>query len=162
VDIIDGGPGFDTAYVDRADRVRGVEDAITPEPRNLARGRAATASLSFANGPPSVAVDGDRGLWWASYYAPQWIEIDLGYRATVRRIELVVAQTPEGQTVHVVSGRGTPDGPLHRMHVFAGDTHDKQVLSFAPRRPWRGIRSVRIETLVSPSWVAWKEIRILR
>ena len=161
-DVVDGGSGFDTALVDHGDRVVNIEDVHYVEPRNLARGRPTTASSSFADGPPSFANDGYRLLWWASYYAPQWIEIDLGRRSRIRRIELVVAQTPPGETLHVVRGRGEPGGPLHLMHVFRGFTQDKDVLAYTPRRPWRGIESVRIDTLASPSWVAWKEIRILR
>jgi hypothetical protein len=160
-DIVDGGPGFDTALVDPGDVVRNVEHVERVEPRNLARNRPVTASFSFAYGPPELAVDGQHLLWWASYYAPQWIEIDLGHPSLVREIQLDVAQSPLGHTVHLVYG-GPSENPQRLLHTFAGVTGDRDVLDFAPERPWRNVRYVRIDTLESPSWVAWKEIRILR
>jgi hypothetical protein len=35
------------------------------------------------------------------------------------------------------------------------------VLIFAPFEPVRGIRLLRIETTLSPSWVAWREIEVI-
>jgi len=162
-DVVDGGPGVDTAIVDRFDIVVGVENVRYAELRNLARGRPVTASYSWADSPPSFAVDGQgaTGLWWGSYYAPQWIEVDLGQPSTIRRIELVVAQLPAGDTIHIVQGRDRK-GVLHQLKVFARPTADNDVLAVQPKRPWHGITAVRVTTVVSPSWVAWKEIRVLR
>jgi dipeptidyl aminopeptidase/acylaminoacyl peptidase len=162
-DVVVGGPGFDTAFVDHFDIVVGVEDVRYVEPRNLARGRPVTASYSWADSAPSFAVDGQgaTGLWWGSYYAPQWIEVDLGQPSTIRRIELTVAQNPPGQTVHIVSGRDTK-GKLHQLRVIARETADNDVLVLKPKQPWHGITAVRVTTVLSPSWVAWKEIRVLR
>src|SRR5919109_862027 len=57
-DIVDGGPGVDRAWVDRGDRTINVEDAIIPEPRNVARGRPVSASYWWGDSPPEFAVDG--------------------------------------------------------------------------------------------------------
>jgi hypothetical protein len=35
------------------------------------------------------------------------------------------------------------------------------VLSFSPSEPWEGIRRIQIETVASPSWVAWREIEVI-
>ena len=104
---------------------------------------------------------GRTGLWWGSNYAPQWIEIDLGHPVTVRRIELVVAQYPAGNTIHVIRGRMS-NGRLKLLKVVAGYTTDNEVIKMKPKYAWRGITAVRVTTLESPSWVAWKEIRVLR
>jgi dipeptidyl aminopeptidase/acylaminoacyl peptidase len=162
-DIVDGGPGVDRVWVDRGDRTIDVEDAIYAEPRNVARGRPVSASYWWADTPPEFVVDGlgATGLWWSGYYAPQWIEVDLGRPTTIRSIELVVAQNPAGDTIHVIRGRDSR-GNLHLLKVLAGHTADNMVLRVRPKRPWHGIRSVRVTTLESPSWVAWKEIRVLR
>jgi dipeptidyl aminopeptidase/acylaminoacyl peptidase len=162
-DIVDGGPGVDRAWVDRGDRTIDVEDAVIPEPRDVARGRPVSASYWWGDSPPEFAVDGlgTTGLWWGSYYAPQWIEVDLGRPTTVRRIELVVAQTPAGDTIHVIRGRDA-QGNLHLLKVLARYTADNMILRVKPKRPWRGITAVRVSTVESPSWVAWKEIRVLR
>jgi hypothetical protein len=160
-DIVDGGPGIDTCLIDHGDTVHGCERVERVEPRNLARNRPVTASFSFADGPPELAVDAQHTLWWASYYAPQWIEIDLGRPSAVRELQLQVAQTPAGQTLHVVYGGPAPD-PQRVLHTFSGLTQDGDVLDFRSRTPWRNVRYVRVTTWNSPSWVAWKEIRILR
>jgi hypothetical protein len=46
--------------------------------------------------------------------------------------------------------------------VVACWTSDNDVVTIKPTRAWRGITAVRVTTFESPSWVAWKEIRILR
>ena len=162
-DIVDGGPGVDRAWVDRGDRTINVEDAIIPEPRNVARGRPVSASYWWGDSPPEFAVDGfgATGLWWGSNFAPQWIEVDLGRPRTIRRIELLVAQTPPGETIHVIHGRDLR-GNLHLLKVVAGYTADGMLLTVKPKRPWHRITGVRVTTVQSPSWVAWKEIRVLR
>jgi hypothetical protein len=160
-DVVDGGPGFDTALVDAGDIARNVERVERVEPRNLARNRPVTASFSFAYGPPVLADDAQHLLWWASYYAPQWIEIDLGRPYAVHEIQLNVSQNPTGHTLNVVFGGPSPD-PQRVLHTFSGITHDGEVLDFATRSPWRNVRYVRVATYDSPSWVAWREIRILR
>jgi dipeptidyl aminopeptidase/acylaminoacyl peptidase len=163
-DVIDGGAGFDSAFVDRGDRTVDVENVNFPEPRNLARGRPVTTSWDWADSSAEFAVDGlgtGSPLWWGSYYAPQWIEVDLGGPKTIRSIELFVAQYPAGETIHAIRGRDS-SGKLKLLRLVAGYTGDKTVIRVKPKRSWRGIRAVRVSTLESPSWVAWKEIRVLR
>jgi hypothetical protein len=100
-------------------------------------------------------------LWWGSNYAPQWIEVDLGRPVTIRSIEVVVAQNPAGDTIHVIRGRDS-NGQPKLLKVVARYTADNDVIRIKPQRPWRWIGAVRVTTIESPSWVAWKEIRILR
>ena len=163
-DVVDGGEGFDTAFVDRGDRTVDVENINFPEPRNLARGRPVTTSWEWADSSAEFAVDGlgsGSPLWWGSYYPPQWIEVDLGGPRTIRRIELVVAQSGRDESVHVIRGRDAR-GNLKLLRVVARLTGDNDVIRIRPKLPWRGIRAVRISTLELPGWVAWTEIRVLR
>lgn len=131
-----------------------------PAPRNLALGRPVTASRSLPSNPPALAIDGNVGSVWISDGAlPQWLEVDLGSPATVVRIELLVAQFPAGATTHRVWGRDAA-GALHLLQELAGPTSDPQTLVVAPAQPLQGIRAIRVETLSSPSWAAWREIRV--
>ena len=57
-------------------------------------------------------------------------------------------------------GPGT-SGQLVLLKTFVGSTSDGQVLSYSPDEPWRGIQTLRIETVRGPSWVSWKEIVIV-
>ena len=128
---------------------------------NLALGATTRASGSVAGQGPELAVDGQRGVGWVSGGGPnQWIEIDLGRTATIDTLRLVVDQSPAGRTVHVVTGGPSRD-QLKRLHVFDGSTSYGDELVWTPSKPLSGIRFIRIETTVSPSWVAWLEIEAL-
>jgi len=108
------------------------------------------------------AVDGDPGTSWSSGAGPQqWIEIDLGAAYEIREISLLPSQYPPGRTVHRVLGKGPgTGGDLILLYTFEGETTDSLALIYAPPQPWQGIQSIRIETVTSPSWVAWREIQI--
>lgn len=125
-----------------------------PEP-NLAFGKAASASRSLADEPPTAAVDGDPVTQWgAGTDAPQWIEIDLGESLEIGSLNLIVAQFPAGPTVHRVSVDGATVATLEGR-TAGGDT-----IRVVLDEPVRG-QVVRITTVSSPSWVAWSEIEIL-
>jgi hypothetical protein len=46
------------------------------------------------------------------------------------------------------------------MHEFQGSTNDNDWLVFEPDTPLENVGQVRIQTIASPSWVAWKEIQV--
>ena len=89
-----------------------------------------------------------------------WIEVDLGAPATIETLRLVVSQSPPGRTVHVVSG-GPSRTQLRPLHTFEGTTDFGDELVWTPPEPLTGIRVLRIETTVGPSWVAWLEIEAI-
>jgi hypothetical protein len=111
----------------------------------------------------ALAVDGDPGTSWNSGGGPlQWIQIDLGQDYAIAEIRLTVAQSPEGHTIHVIYGTGSSTaGIRHELHVFSGTTADSDVLVFTPETPIAGIRTIRIETTTTPSWVAWREVEVI-
>jgi hypothetical protein len=129
---------------------------------DLALGRPATASRSDPGSPPSEAVDGLYDTSWnAGDFAPQWIQIDLGTAQTIGRIRLIVAQNPPGYTDHRIWVRGPNTGDPERLACqLTGNTADPQSLICQPPNPITDVRYVRVETLTSPSWVAWREIEI--
>ena len=65
-----------------------------------------------------------------------------------------------GKTVHVVSG-GPSRTRLTKLQTFAGTTDFGDELTWTPESPLTGIRVLRIETTLSPSWVAWLEIEAI-
>jgi hypothetical protein len=127
---------------------------------NAAYGKPVLASASLPAEPPSSAVDESAGTQWGSGGdAPQWIEVDLQGAYRVTEIRLLVAQYPEGPTVHRVYFRRA--GGLERIHEFAGDTRPGDWLIFSSPVPPDKVTAVRVETLSSTSWVAWSEIQVL-
>ncbi|MCH7589255.1 MAG: discoidin domain-containing protein [Chloroflexi bacterium] len=128
-------------------------------PKNQALGKDVIASRWLAEEPPGYAVDGKPQQWGAGSDAPQWIQIDLGAPQTLTLVRLVVAQWPAGETTHQIWGRG-PGQELMLLHVFQGVTEEGQLLEFVPDESLEPIQILRIVTLQSPSWVAWKEIEV--
>ena len=107
------------------------------------------------------AIDGDPETIWNSQNFPaQWIAIALDDLYLVEKVELVVAQAPAGPTTHVLwvdngSGVRTFFRRFADVHTEDGQT---LTIEFNPPRP---IKEILIQTLQSPSWVAWREVRIL-
>jgi hypothetical protein len=130
---------------------------------NLAYHKTVRYSSALPGNGGDLAVDGNPGNWWsAGAEAPQWIEVDLGDVYNIQSIRLVISQYPSGLTVHTVRGKGAGVQDSYGvLHTFEGITSDSQALSYTPTQPWQGIRYLRIETLDSPSWVAWREIEII-
>lgn len=67
-------------------------------------------------------------------------------------------------SIAIVLGRADLRQAFLRLHVFEGPTADLERLSFAPKRPWKGIRYVRVvvpaaQTYNMP-WVSWREIQV--
>jgi hypothetical protein len=129
---------------------------------NLALNKPVRVSRQIEGYEGQWAVDGDPGTSWSSGAAPQqWIEIDLGAAYDIHEISLLPSQYPAGQTVHRVLGKGPgTDGKRILLYTFEGETTDSAALMYAPPQLWQGIQFIRIETVTSPSWVAWREIQI--
>jgi hypothetical protein len=89
-----------------------------------------------------------------------WIEIDLGAPTAVGTVRLVTAQDPPGPTDHRVAGRASPGAALLPLGTLAGTTADYQVLELTVADTAPAVQVIRVTTVVSPSWVAWREIEI--
>lgn len=128
---------------------------------NLALGKPVRVSGHTGDSAGSLAVDGDLGTLWNSGGGPrQWIEIDLGAEYDIHEFRLTISQYPEGATTHRILGRSA-NGQFTVLTTFEGITADGQVLVFTPAQPVAGIRLIRVETINSPSWVAWREIEVI-
>ncbi len=106
------------------------------------------------------AVDGDLESFWSSNRPPtQWFSITFDKEVLVDRMEMVVAQFPAGPTtLEVWFDDGS--GILTLAHRIAeGHTEDGQLFQVEIDPPQRA-REVLILTLESPSWVAWRELRV--
>lgn len=128
---------------------------------NLAYGKPARASQSLPGEPPENAVDENPATQWGAGAHPgQWIEVDLEGSYRIQEIRLLVAQYPAGTTTHRVQVRGSSGDAYQTIHEFSGVTNDNDWLVFAPDVPVENVSQVRIQTILSPSWVSWKEIQV--
>ena len=131
------------------------------EGANLALGKPVRISSLTGEMAGALAVDGDLGTLWNSGGGPtQWIEVDLGAEYSIAEISLTTSQYPEGQTIHHILGRSS-SGQFVELAKFDGNTTDGETLIFKPAQPVQGIRFIRVETIASPSWVAWREIEVI-
>lgn len=135
-------------------------DADRIAPPNLALDRPVTVSAALDGQPGALAVDGQvDSTWVAGSHPPQWLEVALAAPTTVSEVVLTVSQNPSGPTRHRVIGRRS-DGSTVLFAELAAETHDGQQLRVTAGGPWSGIVAIRVETLESLSWVAWREIEV--
>jgi len=72
-------------------------------------------------------------------------------------LRLWADQDPAGFTIHRILGGAFP-GPTTELTRFEGVTSWGQMLEVTGE--WN-VRYLRIETLESPSWVAWLEVEVI-
>lgn len=127
---------------------------------------AVSAVYASHTGPgysPSYTIDSlyiDTNSWNAGRGvgpdAEVWIEYDLGATKTLRAIRMVPDQWPYGAAVHEIYAGNAP-AP---QNLIATVSADGAILEpFAAELNASG-RYVRVKTVSSPSWVAWREIEI--
>lgn len=111
------------------------------------------ASQELDDFPAADAVDGDPSTWWSSGDGPpQWIEIDFAAEVTISAITLTVSQDPPAAATHVFSSDG------QTLLEMTQETADFDQIELVPEEPWTEVQRLRIETIDTPSWVAWREI----
>jgi hypothetical protein len=136
-------------------------EPIPVERSNRALGARVRASRTLGDARPALAADDDLTTTWvAGSHPEQWIRLDLPAPTTVAELQLVVSQDPAGRTTHLIEVRPRGQRRFRTLGDLRGRTADGDVLVFRPRRAVRDVVSVRIRTTRSPSWVAWREIRL--
>jgi F5/8 type C domain len=120
----------------------------------------ATASQSSSDTTPSNAFDGNPNVGWnAGGNVPQWIQFDLGGLYALSDVKLLTEQTPSGYTSHAFTGLDINGNTIAQFGSLQGNTSDDQWLDF-PISNQTPVRYLRIQTVQSPSWVAWREIQV--
>ncbi len=107
-----------------------------------------------------LAVDGDLESLWNSGRIPLgWIRIALDGQYLVDRVEMVIAQAPPGPTTHELwLGDSSGTRTLY-ARLINQQTEDGQTLEVTIDPP-RSVNEVYVRTVQSPSWVAWRELRV--
>ena len=86
--------------------------------------------------------------------APGFVEIQLPGLYTVNIICLQVAQSPNGNTLHRIYV-GTTTNPSTLVTTLNGFTSSGQWINLTYSPPLTNVRFLRVNTVTSPSWVAW-------
>jgi hypothetical protein len=121
-----------------------------------------TASSEILAGSLVRAADGRTdNAWNSGGYAPAWVELDLGRNTLVTGIKLMPSQLPQSATtLHRVYGRVAGARTEVLLAQVSGTTVDGTWTTVTFAKP-RSVRYVRVLTVRSPSWVAWREITVL-
>ena len=119
-----------------------------------------TATASKRGDSARMAIDSNlESIWNSSDYAVQWLMITLDDFYLVDSVEMIVAQTPAGETSHEI-WLGDASGSLVKYKEFIDvHTEDGQILALAVS-PAKVIDRVLIRTVASPSYVAWREVKV--
>ncbi len=125
---------------------------------------AQTATITASNtvgGSTSMINDGNFTNAWVGGPVTQSVTLNFGSIQTISRINLVVEQSPAGNSTHKVyiSSTGAV-GSWVLWKTFTGSTAAGQVLTYQPTSPTANVRYIKVETSSSSSWVAWREIEV--
>ena len=107
------------------------------------------AQIAAITDPSSTATIFNTGT-----YAPGFVEIQLSGLYTVNIICLQVAQSPNGNTLHQIYV-GTTTNPSTLVTTLNGYTSSGQWINLTYSPPLTNVRFLRVNTVTSPSWVAW-------
>jgi hypothetical protein len=136
--------------------------SVSPSPKaspsEPIRSHVTSASTEDDDWPAAAAVDGNPlTAWHAAFGIPQWIEIGLEGPTTVNEVVLLIAQSENGPTRHMIQVASTGQ-PLQVVGVVERQTTDGDALVFRPDDPIEDVERIRIETLASPSNAGWYEV----
>jgi hypothetical protein len=149
---------------DSAISFHAIEATTPPPPRCinpvlLSRGAPVTASAS--QGIAARVTDGStNGGWNSGAHAPQWVDISLPSPSIIHHLKMVVEQSPPGYTEHRITGTRS-SGPA----IVLGDLNTATVsggeyVVLVGDGVGVGVQRVRVESVKSPSWIAWREIEV--
>ena len=129
--------------------------------RNVAAHATTSASFAYKGNRPEQAVDGNPNTIWTAGDLPRhFIEIYLNQPTTISMLRMLVSQDKAGWTTHWIWGKDSM-GKFRLLQEVGSETADMDVIDVIPETPWENITMIRIETIKSPSWVAWREIEII-
>ena len=106
---------------------------------------------------PNRPVD---NYWNAAGFAPQYLQLELPRAQTVAQVLLQVRQTPAGPTNHSLLV-GTDEKTLREVKSLVGHTKTDDWLNVTFSPPLENVRFVRVNTISSPSWVAWYKFLVV-
>jgi len=128
--------------------------------QNIAIGKRASASNTHNTTSTSNLVDGNYNTPWnAGASATQWISIDLQDNYTISSIKLIPCQSPAGNTTHeiLVTSDNNSWNSIDKFTVYSSD---KSPIERKFSTPINNVKSIKVITSQSPSWIAWFEIEI--
>ena len=112
-------------------------------------------------GPGNLYDNNPGTLWNSCGYAPQWVVFEFFEKKEISLIKLYVAQTPAGEAEHRIYFAGG-DKKFFEVGKINQLSKEGDILSFKSPEEYKTteVKYLKIQTLKSPSWIAWKEIEV--
>lgn len=117
---------------------------------------------SSTHSSTSVTAITDNNLksaWNSGGYAPAWIEISVPVnlrKYPINFLKITPTQDPAGTTKHIISAKVS--GAWTNVQTVHQYTSDGKTIIVELSKPITNAEKIKIETVDSPSWVAWYEI----
>jgi hypothetical protein len=118
-----------------------------------------TAAAAVQVSAVGTGLPANGGYWNAETAPPAWIEFTWQQLVTIDQVVLTVEQSPNGNASHRIVA--TLANGLEESETLNGVTANGQVLTTTVSFQPTNVHRLRIETLVSPSWVAWQRLQII-
>jgi hypothetical protein len=117
-------------------------------------------TTSSSTVPTDAATDGDlTTVFNSGAFGPHTLTLDLAEPNVVSALVLATEQTPDGVTSHVIEI--SDDGAAwSELATLRGHTTTETVYAATVRRSPRA-RYVRIRTIDSPSWIAFRDVAVI-
>ncbi len=117
-----------------------------------------TVSSFYAGTNPQALVDGNLSLGWnAGAYAPQWANLELTTPQTISFLRLMSGQSPNGQVQFKIT-LSAKNGTIIFTQIFDRYVESGRWISIPLLSPISDVTHIKLETLSSPSWIAWQEL----
>ena len=119
---------------------------------------AGQALTSGANTPASTeAFDGDAcSIWQAGGPAPRFAAVDIGPKQVVTSVILIPEMSEKGHVKQIIES--SDDGAsYHTQYIVEGEMEPGHAYEVQVKQPFTA-KVVRVSTMQSPTWVAWREI----
>jgi len=129
---------------------------------NVALYKPATGTGPGSGGTvPGNAFDDKCTNSWNSGARPtQSIQVDLQGIYSINNIDLIVAMTPNGSCKHNIYTAPGITGPWTLVDGITGNRYSGEKLERCYYPPLDNVGAIKVETVSSPSWVAWSEIGV--
>lgn len=116
--------------------------------------------VSGGSSSKGALIDGSLNTSWnAGGFPPQWIKINLGKKYNISAVNLNIGQNPNGVTRHKIEF-SKDDVSYREAGELYSYTVNHENLFYYFVNAVEDVQWIKITTIESPSWVAWREIEV--
>jgi hypothetical protein len=123
-----------------------------------------TNSGTWSTSPAGTAADNPPasppGYWNAKSGPNAWVQIAFNPQpVTIVEVSATVEQAPPGYTEHQILAT-LEDGSEVSIDTWKGITVNGQVLITKPLIPVAQVKALKINSILSPSWISWQGVQV--